>query len=184
MPPPNPGKGTAIRDKNAGSRGSFFPTCGMESPLTLTLSPLAKGGRGQGVGGSCLLSPPLLRGEEGREWGDPACKNPLPRVPNECGWCTLTSPPNLPSERGGEPRLPLRPRGGLGWGRCLNLYAKTLTTAQAPATATDRQAYPRRTAAQALPTPPPRKTRRKSAPEKTGAPADRAASPRSAAVAP
>jgi hypothetical protein len=32
---------------------------------------------------------PLDKGGEGREWGDPACKNPLPRAPNECGWCTL-----------------------------------------------------------------------------------------------
>jgi hypothetical protein len=35
------GKGTAIRYKNAGSQGNFFPTRGMESPLT----PLIKGER-------------------------------------------------------------------------------------------------------------------------------------------
>ena len=50
-PNPSLGKGAAIRSKDAGSQGNFFPTCGMESPLILTLSPLIKGG-------------------EGREWGD------------------------------------------------------------------------------------------------------------------
>jgi len=64
------GKGTAIRFKNTGSQGNFFPTRGMESPLTPTLSPLDKGG-------------------EGREWGDSACENPPSRAPNECGWRTL-----------------------------------------------------------------------------------------------
>jgi transposase len=38
-------------------------------------------------------------------------------------------PPSQPPPwTGEEPRLPPRPRGGLGWGRCLNLTAKTLTT--------------------------------------------------------
>jgi len=72
---PSPAKGTAIGCKNAGSRGNFFPTCDMESPLTPTLSPLIKGG-------------------EGREWGDPACENPLPHAPKECGWCALVSTPS------------------------------------------------------------------------------------------
>ena len=50
-----------IRSKNAGSQGNFFLTRDMESPLTLTLSPLDKGG-------------------EGREWGDlPAKTHPLVR---------------------------------------------------------------------------------------------------------
>ena len=31
-----------------------------------------------------------------------------------------------PPWTGEEPRLSPRPRGGLGWGRCLNLYAKAL----------------------------------------------------------
>ena len=31
------------------------------------------------------LESPLIKGGEGREWGDPACENPLPRAPNECG---------------------------------------------------------------------------------------------------
>ena len=37
------------------------------------------------------------------------------------------SPPSQPPPwTGEEPRLPPRPRGGLGWGRCLNLYARAL----------------------------------------------------------
>jgi len=36
-------------------------------------------------------------------------------------------PPSQPPPwTGEEPRLPPRSRGGLGWGRCLNLYAKAL----------------------------------------------------------
>ena len=38
-------------------------------------------------------------------------------------------PPSQPPPwTGEEPRLPPRPRGGLGWGLCLNLTAKTLIT--------------------------------------------------------
>jgi hypothetical protein len=51
---------------NANCVAKVCECAGLESPLTQTLSPLIKGG-------------------EGREWGDPACENPLPRAPNECG---------------------------------------------------------------------------------------------------
>ena len=71
--PAGAGKGTAIRFRNTVFQGNFSPTRGMESPLTPTLSPLIKGG-------------------EGREWGDSACENPPSRAPNECGWCTLVIP--------------------------------------------------------------------------------------------
>jgi hypothetical protein len=41
-------------------------------------------------------------------------------------------PPSQPPPwTGEEPRLPPRPQGGLGWGRCLNLYAKALTNHRA-----------------------------------------------------
>jgi hypothetical protein len=71
--PAGAGKGTAIRFRNTVLQGNFSPTRGMESPLTPALSPLIKGG-------------------EGREWGDSACENPPSRAPNECGWCTLVRP--------------------------------------------------------------------------------------------
>jgi hypothetical protein len=40
--PAGAGKGTAIRFRNTVLQGNFFPTRGMESPLTPTLSPLDK----------------------------------------------------------------------------------------------------------------------------------------------
>jgi len=41
-------------------------------------------------------------------------------------WFFNMPPSQPPPWTGEEPRLPPRPRGGLGWGRCLNLTAKTL----------------------------------------------------------
>jgi len=41
-------------------------------------------------------------------------------------WFFNMPPSQPPPWTGEEPRLPPRPRGGLGWGRCLNLYAKAL----------------------------------------------------------
>ena len=93
-----PSKGTVIRSRNAGPQGNFFLTRDMESPLTLTLSPLDKGG-------------------EGREWGDPACESPPSRAPNECGWCTLVRirlpHPAGDGDTGGEDNTDLPPLGDL-----------------------------------------------------------------------
>jgi hypothetical protein len=44
--PAGAGKGTAIRFRNMVLQGNFFPTRGMESPLTPTLSPLDKADKG------------------------------------------------------------------------------------------------------------------------------------------
>jgi hypothetical protein len=56
-----PSKGTVIRSRNAGPQGNFFLTRDMESPLTLTLSPLIRGERAGSGGILPAKAHPLVR---------------------------------------------------------------------------------------------------------------------------
>jgi hypothetical protein len=59
--PAGAGKGTAIRFKNTVLQGNFFPTRGMESPLTPTSPPLSRGERAGSGGILPAKTHPLVR---------------------------------------------------------------------------------------------------------------------------